>query len=346
MIKLERPKLLDKLQIVAPALATTVVESTQLLCFDGKNVTAYNDHIAIRVKFASEFVGCVNGTLLLALLGSSDADHIRIDSNGKEMELKTAISRFHLALKPVESFTFKMPENAGDEIDVTTELTDAVKLCLLSVGTDANIADQLGITFIAGKAIIDLYATDNKTITHARVIPDTKLENAFYDRCIVPKEFCEQLAQAPEGTVLKIGNRHCRFATKEKTVIGSLVHSKSPYDFEATIKRHMSKTAQFETLPEKLKEALGRAVILSKASPQEVPTRARVVNEILTLETKSEVGVVTDSLDFAVSNLETSFDADLLLRACDHFIKLCITDRSIALCDVKGNKFLMASRGA
>src|SRR5216110_1843170 len=144
---MKREELVEKLQLVASALATdNMVPMFQCFVFDGKTVTAYNDALAIITDCAVAESFAVNGQVLLGLLTNSHADYLDFTLESEDLLVKAGKSTFRLPYFPKTDFLFTVPEAEdipGCPIDIN--LIDGLQACLLTSSTDNAQPALMGV---------------------------------------------------------------------------------------------------------------------------------------------------------------------------------------------------------
>lgn len=191
-MKLDRKDFLGALKQVDSARSSQdFIPILTHFCFDGKNLTAFNDKIAIQTKFATEFKGGLPGTVS-KLVGSYSTESIElnpIQGKDSELEFKSGKNKLKLPLLPTSQFLYTPPnlENSH-QIKITPQFKGAVESCMVSVGTDPTHPEQLGCFLEYGKKVT-VYSTDNQSISRATT--DCTCEDE--GNVLLPTEFCQEL---------------------------------------------------------------------------------------------------------------------------------------------------------
>ena len=187
---MNRSDFVARLKLTAPALAKReIMPILTHFLFDGKQVTAYNDEIGLRLPCQVPFMGMVRGDLLIDLLGSSKAKEIAFEPSETEVLIKAASARMTVPLATGGEELFAFPEiKKGTEVKDVTAFLDAVDLVLPFVGDNAVVPEQMGVTIQGDTKGVSFWATDGATIAEAACdVPVGVL------RAILPVEFCRQL---------------------------------------------------------------------------------------------------------------------------------------------------------
>lgn len=302
---MDRSKLIDILSDVEPALAAKeLVPVLSHFWFTGKEVMAYNDHIAISTPCATEFKGAVPRTLL-SLLKTSKAKEVTFDVDGENMVVKAASSKFKLAVLPKEDFVFKMP-SAADIPKMPIDagrFMQALEACMFSIGNDTSQADHMGVTLMRDDSDLLLFSTDRATITQGTV--KIKGKTAFTGRVIIPTDFCQQLLRVAKGATelhMQITDKYVFVSHNGTQLWGQLVEPDTPADFIAWLDRLYPESAEkrLVPIPTKLLPILERACIVTDSAVDKTKMKVKVdiSEDVVTAEfvSISERGEVLDKL--------------------------------------------------
>lgn len=344
---MERTTLLSKLTTVEPALSKTdMIPILSHLCFTGKEVYAYNDAIAIIVPLPSAFKGAIPGSVLLSLLNKSKAKEVNFEVSKTELSIQAASSKLKLASRPVEDFVFdipKLPEKA--DIILTPAIIEGIEHCLMSVGLDTSIPDQLGVTFDPDGDTLALYATNNLTLSRSRLKlkKPTKL-----GRCILATDFCRQLLRLAGGdpVPLYLDDEAAVAKTPKGILYGKLIDTRSPVDFADLVEQHAPKgyKDRMVDMPSKLKLVLERAMIITEHHLEPTATEIRIEKGVARFKSESERGEVRDMvrLDDKHPDAVIKLDPKLLHKGFGIFEKMLLSDRGVIM--AKGpHLFMVAS---
>lgn len=305
---MDREDVLDRINIVAPALSDqALIPILTHVWFTGSQVMAFNDTIAIATPFKTEFSAAVPNTLI-DLLKSSKAKDIDFDYKDDKLHVKAASSRFKLPTFPKTNFIFAMPKADSQPWPEKqfNEFLDGLEAVMRSVGKDAAVVEQLGVTVMIDGNTVDLFATNSVTISHAVVaLPKQKKR-----RVILPTEFCKQLLaigrKGAKAVTIDLADKHIVVKLDQTTLFGRLLETETPLDFMGVCQRvypgFLNSNKGAVAVPTKLEGALDRACIIaqSKASnPNPTKTKIIISADKLTLTTESDHGVVTDTIALA-----------------------------------------------
>lgn len=348
---MNREELVRKLEIVSPALADNdLLPVLTHFCFTGKQVVAFNDQIAIAAPLDVDgLVGGIPGKTLLALLRNSQAKDATIEPDGTNIILKMAKAKVTLPILPKEAFIFetKLLKPEGNEIAVKDwkQLVKALGSCLLSVGTDTSVPDQLGVTIIPDGKTLQLFATNNHTLSYATV--SLTKPAPFKQRVILPASFCRQVMAATKEPYLEINKSHALLTSGKVTVFGRLLESDMPIQFMETLESHApEKTMKaLVTAPGTLKLALDRAVVITEGSTDKAKTLFQVQNGELVMISRTQQGEVIDRFNLNDHpDVKVRIEPKHLRSGLDFADQMMITPRCVVL--AKGTMlFLVSAHG-
>ena len=332
---MKRIDIVNLLDMVSPALSKSgLIPILSHLCFTGTHAMAYNDQIGISVPFKTEFTGAVPGTVLLNLLHNSKAKDIDFTPSESELLIKAASSKLKLPLLPDSSFVFEMPEPKTPSLPVKVEdFVSAVDECLLSVGNDASIPDQLGISIFPDGKELSIFATNNATMTYSKVALSGKYD--LKSRVTISTEFCKQLVKLPKDkTKVEIHDDYALAVTDAGVCLfGKLIEIEKPLDFLNVMKRvipdDVVKLAV--PIPSKLRLMLERAIIVTTSSATEQTyTAISIQSGKMRFITKSALGEVVDSVLLGEGQPDNTLNIDckwLKTGYSGGFDKMLVTDR-------------------
>lgn len=311
-----RTDLLEKLERVAPALSTNnLVPILQHFWFKENELICYNDQIAIQTTLKSGFAGAVPATLT-SLLSVSRAKEVEfIDSSNGTLTVKAASSRFKLPFldeKATEIFTMPLPTKDALPVDMNSFLS-AIESCTRSLKEDTSMPDSLGITIVYNDKGFDLYATNDATISYARV--KTKQELKEF-RVVISGEFCRQMLNLAklDGTKhLEIHDTYSLFKCGENVLFGRLVDVQRPLDFDAVIDSSFPASAekQLVSIPSKLELILDRAIVITDSKQDRPKTDITIKDGIAKFFSQSvDRGEVHDQVQLEVHHPDVSVSID------------------------------------
>jgi DNA polymerase III sliding clamp (beta) subunit (PCNA family) len=305
-----RMELLEKLRLVAPALSDKeLIPVLTHFWFQGNTVMAFNDQIAIQTRLKTDFTGAVPGKVLLELLGASRSTEVKFtltDDNllvalghhSKKTGKFVVNTKIDLKVLPVEDFIHTMPPVKPDAgIKGTQEFLPAIECCMQSISNDTSIPDQLGLTLIPNGKDLYLYATNNQTLSHAKVKAKTDLPG----RVILSKPFCEQLIALTQDRDFRliVATDHAMVVVPDHaTLFGRLVSSEHPLDFNEIMEAHLpdGKGLQMITLPDNLEYVLKRALVITDTKMEETKSLITVKDGRMTVISKSPLGELKDNV--------------------------------------------------
>ena len=351
---MNRIDLLDKLKLVAPALSdNNLVPVLSHFWLLGDRLMAYNDQISISTSLKSDFKGAVPGSTLIDLLSASRAKDVELIV-GKEVPegqllIKAASSRLklpYLPSKATELFTMPKPDPAF-VLDVSPEpFLAAIESCLRSVREDTSIPDSLGITIIPQGKFVDMYATNDATISHSQV--KLRGDTKFKDRVILSGAFCRQmlsLATEDKASIIEIHDDYSLFKCGDTILFGRLVNVEKPLDFASIIDTHFSEDTEKNliTIPTKLQLILDRAVIITESKSERSKTAVSIKDGKALFYSKSDKGEVRDSMlvEQHHPDVDITIEPKLMQAGFGHFDKMVLSETCVVM--IKDNSLYLIS---
>jgi hypothetical protein len=325
-----RDTLLSLMARVRPALSNqSYIPAWTHIQLAGGFATTYNDLASISVRLPDTGLPscCVPGDLFIKALGSIKADQVLVQEHATEKAIVVSAgkARMKLPVLPATDFSVPQPRSAPASIQITDDILDAIKQCLLSVGTDPTHPTQMGVTLdsIIGTAV--LYSTDNITIS--RCVTKTPLALPGDAPVILPTFFCEQLlslatAYPKDNIQLDIYPGMIR-ALFDKGHAASIMHKMvvelEPLDFEAIIAKYLSVSelpSKLQPVPVSFDSAWTRALLVLNGSSDK-STKVQCNGTSVDLLTTSSLGQSEDvlTLEKAGSVADFYIDPALVLRA-------------------------------
>lgn len=354
---MKRKKLLERLEMVAPALASSdFVPIMTHFWFTGSHVIAYDDTIGISVSLKTDFKGAVPGTILLNLLKNSRAKMLefRPNTEGAKITIRagTKKSRWNLALLPPEEFLFKFPKKLGKVSVVKKEFLEAVEWCLASIGDDTSTPDQLGITLVFYKEHVELYSTNDATFSRAVWNGNCR---AASPRLILPTAFCRLLVriQTPYKNSKKKKKEVISISFSEDAVLvslgesgmrifGRLVNSEKPLNFKEILDQYYTKKIQRKlvSIPDNIQGVIERAMVVTESYGDPGFTKIHIEKGRGSFVSATSRGVVKDVVQFGAKHPDSEIVVDpklfrSMLKVCD---KMLITNSCVMF--RKGQKFI------
>jgi DNA polymerase III sliding clamp (beta) subunit (PCNA family) len=345
----KREELLAKLDLIAPAFGNDIVPILTHIWFTGSRVVAFNDKIAISAPFQSEFKGAIPGPLTINLLKASGALDVEFATKGNSLTIKGASMDLRLAMLPAEDFSslFTMPKPLGTSPKLSAPFLAAVEGCLRSVSADTSAPDYMGVTLIPRKDRVELFSTNDNTLSYATV----KAKDLLSSRAILSTPFCEQLIKLTkdEDARLEINTskKYALACIGDVLLFGKLIESDKPFDYDSILDKHFPEGVEkkFVPMPTKMEQVLTRAVILTDA--ERTPTQVTVKNgKRMDFYCRSDLHghEMHDYIDIKHPSVDVMLDAKLLALGFGSFEEMLITDRCAIM--AKGEQYyFVASRG-
>ncbi len=331
---MDREELLKALNFVKPALASRdFVPIFTSFCFHGESVVAYNDVLGIEYPCKTEFIGAIRGIPMLAGLEYSSAKGVEfVSEKDHEVLIKVGTRRLRFPISPEKDFLFDFPDTSGlTEIAFDGNYQDAIKHCLVAVGTDASRREAMGVTFVFGN-YVHAYATDSATITEYQIG-----ENAFKEMrgksIIMPTDFC-RLITSPlilnmvDTINLKLNDDFVVADLGPKCRIFSKLINSEPLDFRSHFDNYLESVPDdLVPLPKKLFQKLAPTVAIMEigsAGTCEVAIKGGRLKIDAISEFHQELKD-TEKLGGPHPDITVNIDPALLIRVlhlCDRFYVL------------------------
>lgn len=336
---MNREDLIEKLELVSPALSKiNLVPVLQHYWFYPNHIVAFNDQIAIEVKFASGFSGAVPNTLL-SLLTASKADKVdfKVPKKGT-LEIKAASSKFKLPfLDTDDTNIFVMPDpdkSKALSIDINKFL-EAMTMVMRSLKENPSMPDSLGVTLSFIDPSISLFATNDATISFAWVDAGSSDRKPF--RAVLSGAFCRQmlaLSKLEGEKHLEIHSDYSLFVCGEVVLFGRLVDVPKPLDFDAVIEQAFPIVREKElvSVPSKLELILDRSIIITDKdnSVMEIHVEDGIANFLSKSAAKGEV---RDHMQMEEHHPDVSINIDprLFKHGFGHYNKMLLTERCLVM---------------
>jgi DNA polymerase III sliding clamp (beta) subunit (PCNA family) len=352
-----RTELVEKLELVSPALSSIdLVPVLTHFWFTNGSLLAYNDQIGISTKLTTNFVGAVPGDTLKSLLTVSKAKEVEFfvekDAEGKKLPegqllIKAASSKLKLPFLPEEQTKiFEMPKpnpKAALPVDIKAFL-EAIDACMRSLKEDTSMPDSLGITLAIEKDHINLYATNDATISFASV----KVKGQEQSRVVISGNFCRQmtaLSKLDGNKHIEIHDDYSLFVCGNNILFGKLVEVQRPLDFDSVLEQSFPKElrSKLVSIPSKMQLILDRAVIITESKTERSKTLITVKDGIAKFFSQSDKGEVRDSVQVEEPqpDVEISVDPRLFKNGYGFFSHMLLTENCLIMS--KGSSLYLVS---
>ncbi len=321
---IQRSALVAKLNILSMALAKQpVVPVFQCFMFDGTQVTAANDDVAITAPLK---VGpfAIHGTTLLGLLELASGENVSFTPDETHVVVKTNRSTFKLPYHGEDEFLWEEPKGEfAFQTPISENLLNGFKAALLTVSNDLAKPALMGVCLLRTKEETALYSCDGDGMTK---VPLGKGGKPLL--IMMPTGFVEAVIKIMEDSDATKGTLsandewvNASFDNKYE-VYGRLLAVDQPMDYDDIVAKTVGNgKLVYKPVPEGLDDALARAMVITKA--ETAPTRLTIEknpNQRIKLLTENSIGTVRDSFTFSGHpECEANVSAELTARA----IKLC-----------------------
>lgn len=327
-----RTELLEKLELVAPGLSSIdLIPLLTHLWFKGDTVMGYNDQIAIQASYKTGLKCAVPGQTLISLLRNSDQKEVELELVDQTLHVKLKRSDFTLGILPSEDFIFEMPKANGGELPVDfMRFRGAIECCMRSISTDTSIPDQLGITLIIEGDNINLYSTNNSTISHAKVPLNGKAP--FKERVVLSAPFCKEMLELTKTVVgtIYIADDHSLMTRGSVSLFGRLIEVDKPIPFAKVLKHHLPDDHRKKAveMPDRLAMMLTRAMVITDSPTEQTKTLFTVKDGSMTLLSESGKGKVKDVVKVeGHPDVSVKLEPKLLSLGLADFDNFLVTDQ-------------------
>jgi len=344
-MQVNRTSLIDVLETCRPALATQS-RATELthFWFDGQTIMASNGHLIISTPCEIDIVGGVPHTLL-DWLKKSKGNNVAFSEAGNGVTAAIGRSKFNFSLLDINRRVFNI--KTGDDLEaipLTQELVSALDSVSISHDTKAGNPAKMGIFFRPDTDRLDLYATDDATLSYQPVpIPMRELPELFVmlSHIVVPFDFIEQLLIYKvfgEADGLYLSDRRIVLEAGLVTVTSTLIECPTMPPFRNIIE---SFEGDRIAIPYDIDDALVRLSIVPG------PVTLELDNDLMQLSTGEGVNRIEER--FSIANDEPNgimvkLDLKLLKRVLPgvtHF-----TVKSNGMCLTGSEQFVHIMAGA
>jgi hypothetical protein len=342
-----RTDLVDMLQLVSPGLSNNdLIPILSHVWFTGSTLIAYNARIAISCPFKTDFKGALPGSTLIDLVKNSRAKDIEFIPAENDLTVKAASSRFKLGMLPDEAFNiFEMPKPSKGAITPPEDFFKAIDACMQSIGVDNTIPEQLGITIVPNGKDLELYSTNNATITYTKIT----LPLGKPTRVTLSADFCKQMvaiAKSEKNVKVEIHDDYSLLTTpKGISLFGRLIEIDKPLDFAGIMENNIPDDAKkiAVDIPSKLRLMIERAIIITNSTSERSQTAITITDGKMRFLSKSSRGEVIDTVMVGDGQPDVSLDLDCkhLKPVFDAYDKMLVTDRCFIM--LKGQSIYMVA---
>jgi len=315
---MDRKELLDVLNDVSPALSgKDFVPVFSCFCFDGDNVTAFDDVVALQRPFLFPLQGAIRGSVLLSFLKVSRAKDIEFEQHDTSVHVKAGRSKLDLPFIPKDKFVFEFPKEDATAFDLNADFLLAFDKTMVSMGLDPARPWRLGITLSFKENYVSMYSSDNITIALGDV-PFSYPKELEGTAVVVPPRFCKLLSDySNTATAVKMkvtaGWVECIFDGSIR-LFSKTVGGVDVAQFEKMVKVCMEGSAKDGApIPKGFESTLDKAAILLEDS-QEKFADFSVQDGRLSVHAKTKLGELEDILTLEHPNVKVKVAPALIKR--------------------------------
>ncbi len=330
---MKREELLAALSAVDPALAANdLIPVLTHYWFTGRDIMAYNDMIAISVPHKTNLTGAIRGSLLGGILSKSKGQEVEFEQEGSNVIVKSGKSKLTAPLLATDAFLFKFPKLKSETLVLKKkqvgEFAAGMEICLQALSRRVSEPQRLGVTLVAGKNKLSMYATDSITLSAATI---TAKGHQLEGHVTIGKPFCEAAVKflnkkGVEHVTIEITDEHILMHVGNTDecikLYGRLVDDPNPPVFKDVVAKYLPEGSDesMVAIPKSLNDAFDRAhLVVAKAL--EPTTTLKVSNTKgetrLRIAAKSEHGSIDEQVKLDEHD-DVTLSVDLSrLRDCD-----------------------------
>lgn len=332
-----RTGLLTRLEHVAPALAQKdMIPALTHLCFTGEHLFTYNDLLAIQIPFETDFEGGLEGGTLLGVIRASIAKDAELEAKKTNVLLKMGASRMRLPIMDADNFVFEMPDYSDLEVlEFDQDYLTGLAHCLISVGSDMNHPEHMGVTVEFRKKVI-LYSTDNATISEFRLPEDSDIDHI---PIILPAQFCVTLGVLAKrldvsDVSIHVAEDYVVAEVGEAVLFSKLIVGITAVDFPKMVGDLLKAVGddQFFKIPNAFDPSIKQALVVERqeAEPGSI---LEIEGGKLKISTSSVKGQIRNTirLEDELDENRLKIDPRFIARALPQVTDMCLLERSLAL---------------
>lgn len=356
-------ELLEALETVAPALADSdTVPIERHFWFTGGKVIAYNEWLGMMVP-------CKVGAEMTAPLILRDVLKASYQAGTVEFEVDLPKGKqsghllVYVGKNPAKFPTmnvedtksiFRMPKIEGTSGTVFADKLGkaqlAIDVCLLSVGTDGNFPERVGITIAKEDEGLALYGFNNDSI--ARCLLEGKaVINQRAERITVPTQFWtvfqnltkgKDVQEAKASVEVMLDAKHVVARVGEVMLFAKVLPVDNPSPLRKVYEEHFNTAVRKNLVPinQKLERAVGRSIAVSK-NDVEPSTTITVKGGHMILTTAGGLGDTDDEFEFDHPDTAPLVIPAKKLASLELFERIAVGKRSVVL--VKAERVYMVS---
>lgn len=306
---MNRKELLNKLNHLSAALAKDdLIPVLKCFMFDGENVTAYNDKIAIIAPCPVDEAFAVNGDTLLGLLSNLSGDEVEFAVKD-DVVVSSGKSVFNLPYFQKDDFIFETPADpAAAKVSLTPEALEALENCLDTVSNDLAQPALMGVTLHKGA----FYSCNGDALTKS------VFAKGKHSQHTIPSQFCSAVLDIigdDSAKEISIDEHWAKAVIGEFTIYGRMIVIEDQADYEELINASLANEHVFVPKPEGLTEALSRARVI--ADKESTKTTVEISKGRVKMHTANHLGEVDDvlAIDKKHPNVATAVSAEVVQKA-------------------------------
>lgn len=337
-----RKDILEPLDLASSALAPdakAITPAFSSFCFDGKNVIAHDDIIAVSLPLKMKFKGFVSGALLLRFLKACVGKEVEfIQKKEDDLVVKCGAARLRVSLSDVHDYPFKFPSLHGK---IVQELDDTffagLGLCSQIV-SDRGLSTWLGgVVFDFGKQLRLYSVSSTRDAICVYTLEDmgTKSKEKR-TQIILPVSFCKVVLDMYK----RYGSEKARLAIRDDYAIvyfsdkgaafgKAFVTQKRP-NIVGKVRQHLEGSGVFIPILKTLQNALTRSAAVAGGDGLCTLT---VEKGKLKMETRTPGSRLNDFVDLKAkhADIEVRISPGLMARMLDHCREFQILENCVVM---------------
>lgn len=342
----DREGLLASLGRLKPALRAdgAILELSHVWLADG-HACAYDGGLGVRLALDLDFECGVPGRALAGLLGTSSVDRVELQLTDKDTVLTVKMGRSRTKLNVLDPSRCPWPFPTEHEatVQLSEAAVDALRAVLVSRTSSPARLEHHGVFVFADGDVVDVYATDSRTIAVTTFVNDGGLPKFTF----LPRPLVEQVVTlCPQGADLTVAEDHFAVVGRGAEVCSNILDTTGIQDIPAVVEKNLSAHPEAVVLPAGLEETLDRAEVLS--GPAADPVVDIVIDgTTFSLSGKMTYGELKEDLTLEEDHpaVELSVDASLLRRGLQASDAFSATGDSLAFYGAEDFVYLVAAVG-
>jgi hypothetical protein len=223
-MQVNRKGLIEALEVCKPALSTVnrAIEMGHYW-FDGQRVSAFNGHLTISAPFDLDLKGGIPSTIL-DWLGKTSGETVTLAPANNELKVSAGRARFTFPLLDPKRQIIPEVPSLTDRLAINNDFVQALARVILSHDAKSSVPAKMGVFLTAPEDRMELYATDDLTLSVQLLDLPTNWPLEPEDFVVVPIGFIKQLMKfMPLASFYLTPNTVDLITDKDVRITGNLV---------------------------------------------------------------------------------------------------------------------------